>query len=463
MQVVNTHCCGLDVHKKLVVACLIVLEETGQPFKEIRSFGTMTKDLLALVDWLNSAGVSIIAMESTGVYWKPIFNLLEAQFEVVLVNAQHLKAVPGRKTDCKDAEWLADLLQHGLLKASFIPPAPQRQLRDLTRYRSSLVGERARLVNRLHKLLEDTNLKLTSVLTDITGVSARAMLARMLEGETDPTTLAQLAQGRLKEKRAQLEEALRGVLAEHHRFLLLSQLTHLDFLEEQIAYFDSEIERRMQGPVSGVGGGTTLEPEPEPITTSSKPSSDWEAVPSSKGEVAVPGPNQAQPLTYEEAIALLDSIPGISRRLAEIIAAEVGLDMSRFPSAQHLASWAGICPGNHQSAGKRLSGKTRKGSQWLRQALTEGAHGAMRTKDCYLSAQGSRIARRRGKKKAVIAVGHSILVMVYHILSRRQPYKELGGTYFDERDRQGVQHRSVNRLEKLGFRVTLEVVEQVPA
>jgi transposase len=414
----------------------------------------MTKDLLNLVDWLNSFEVSSVAMESTGVYWKPVFNLLEGQFEVVLVNAQHLKAVPGRKTDCKDAEWIADLLQHGLLKASFIPPAPQRHLRDLTRYRSSLVGERARLVNRLHKVLEDANLKLGAVATDITGVSARAMLNRLLEGETNPAVLAELARGRLKEKRELLEQALTGVLAPHHRCLLISQLAHLDFLDEQIAYFDTEIEERLQGPVLETDLDTN---QNDKVNTSL-------TEPKELGlEQTETNQEQTQPFTYEQAIALLDTIPGISRRLAEIIAAEVGLDMSRFPSAQHLASWAGICPGNHQSAGKHLSGKTRKGSQWLRQALTEAAHGAMRTKNCYLSAQGRRLTLRRGKKKAVIAVGHSILVMVYHILKRKEPYKELGGSYFDERDRQAVQRRLVGRLENLGFQVTLQEVAKVPA
>ena len=376
MDVVYRCCCGLDVHKKMVVACLLSLDEQGQRHKEIRAFTTMTQELLALVDWLAGADCTHVAMESTGVYWKPIFALLEGQFAVILANAQHLKAVPGHKTDIKDAEWIADLLQHGLLRPSFIPPRTQRQLRELTRYRSTLVAERARLVNRMHKLLEDTNLKLTAVLTDVTGVSGRAMLAALLAGETDPATVANLARGKLRKKQAQLMQALDGHLQAHHRFLLNTQLAHLDSLDGYIAACDAEIAAALS----------------RKLPRTSKPAP------------AVADPPMSPP-SYLDAVRLLDTIPGVNQRLAEIILAEIGADMRRFPSARHLASWVGICPGNHQSAGKQLSGKTRQGDRWLRQALIEAAHGAMRTKDTYLSAQGRRFSRRRGKRRAWLPSG----------------------------------------------------------
>jgi len=455
MEIVHRCCCGLDVHKKMIVACLIVLDAAGQRQRETRVFGSMTKDILALADWLTGAGCTHVAMESTGVYWKPIFNLLEGQFEVILANAQHLKAVPGHKTDIKDAEWIADLLQHGLLRPSFIPPAPQRHLRELTRYRSTLVAERARLVNRVHKLLEDTNLKLTTVVTDVTGVSARAMLAALLTGETDPETLALLARGKLRKKREQLAQALHGHLQPHHRFLLTTQLAHLDFLDEQVAHCDSEIQRHITQSippaVSAEPSVTATRDEPPPELTPLQATP-----PSSPGEEAQRAPAASTPLSFAEALTLLDTIPGVNQRLAEIFLAEIGTDMSRFPDDQHLASWVGICPGNHQSAGKHLSGKTRKGDRWLRQALIEAAHGAMRSKDTYLSAQGKRLGARRGKRRAVVAIGHSILVIVYHVLKHKQPYQDLGRNYFDERDRTMVARQSVRRLEQLGYTVTLE-------
>jgi transposase len=432
MDVVYRCCCGLDVHKKMVVACLLSLDEQGQRRKEIRVFTTMTHELLALVDWLAAADCTQVAMESTGVYWKPIFALLEGQCEVLLANAQHLKAVPGHKTDIKDAEWIADLLQHGLLRPSFIPPLAQRQLRELTRCRSTLVAERARLVNRLHKLLEDTNLKLTAVVTDVTGVSARAMLTALLAGETNPATVADLARGKLRKKQAQLTQALEGHLQTHHRFLLTIQLAHLDSLDEYIAACDGEI-----------------------ISALSR-----EAAGAAQAGIAISDPAVSPP-SYLEAVQLLDTIPGINQRLAEIILAEIGPDMRRFPSARHLASWVGICPGNHQSAGKQLSGKTRQGDRWLRQALIEAAHGAMRTKATYLSAQGHRLSRRRGKRRAIVAVGHSILIIAYHLLSRKQPYQDLGSNYFDERDRTLVARHSIRRLEQLGYKVTVETPSQV--
>lgn len=350
-----------------------------------------------------------------------------------MVNAQHIKAVPGRKTDVRDAEWIADLLQHGLLKGSFIPPAPQRELRDLTRYRTSLVEERARAVNRLQKTLEDTNLKLGDVATDIMGKSARAMLEALLAGQTNPAALANLARGRLKAKRAELELALTGVLKPHHRFLLREQLTHIDTLDEAITQVSQEIEVRMAPEETAEQEPLAVEPEQV---------------------------DKKQPLTWAIAVTLLSTIPGIGQRAAEGILAEIGLDMSRFPSANHLSSWAGMSPGNHQSAGKRLSGKTSKGSPWLRLLLVEAAHAAAHTKNTYLSAQYRRLAARRGKKKAMIAVGHSILVIIYHILDQQVGYEELGGNYFDERDRQATEKQLVRRLEKLGYQVSLQPAEQ---
>ena len=406
MDVMYACCCGRDVHKKTVAACLITSTEGPEPVKEIRTFRTMTADLLALADWLQEAGCTHVAMESTGVYWRPVYNLLEGQFELLVVNAQHMKAVPGRKTDVKDAAWIAELLRHGLLRGSFIPSKPQRQLRELTRYRSTLVQDHARALNRLQAVLEDANLKLAAVVTDISGVSARAMLAAILAGERDVEILADLARGRLRAKRDQLREALEGRVTAHHSFLLTEHLSTLEYLDEAIARISAEIDQRL-----------TAE---------------------------------------QEAIALLDTIPGVGPRAAEMLIAEIGTDMSRFPSAKHLASWAGMCPGNHESGGKRLSGKTRKGSRWLRQILVEIAHVASKTKNTYLAVQYRRIAARRGKKRALIAVGHTVLTIVYTMLTRKQPYQDLGAAYFDQRERHRVERRLVQRLERLGYEVALQ-------
>jgi transposase len=409
MQVVYARCCGLDVHKKSVMACLLTPDAAGRPHKQVRTFGTMTEDLLLLADWLISAGCTHVAMESTGVYWKPIYNVLEGLVELLVVNAQHLKAVPGRKTDVRDAEWIATLLQHGLLRGSCVPGRAQRDLRDLTRHRSTLVEERARIVNRLQKVLEDANIKLAAVASDVLGLSARLMLEGLLAGETDASLLADLARGKLRAKQEQLERALTGRMRPQHCFMIAEHLSHIDYLDEAIARFSAQIAACLQA--------------------------------------------------WEEEIVLLDSIPGVSRRAAEVLLAEIGGDLSRFPSAKHLASWAGICPGNHESAGKRKSGKTRKGSRWLRQVLLEAAHGAAHTKKTYLGAQYRRLAAKRGGKKALVAVGHSILVIVYHVLTRRQPYEELGVNYFDEHDRRRVEQRLVRRLERLGYQVELHPAE----
>ncbi|HEV2122970.1 MAG TPA: IS110 family transposase [Chloroflexota bacterium] len=408
MEVVYERCCGLDIHKRTVVACLTITESSGRVHKQVRSFGTMTDELLALADWLTEQGVTDVAMESTGVYWKPVWNLLEDQFRLLLVNAQHIKAVPGRKTDVRDCEWIADLLRHGLLQASFVPDRPQRELRELTRYRTSLLRERAAEVNRLQKTLEGANIKLGSVASDVMGKSGRAMLAALIAGETDVTRLADLAQRQLREKRPALQRALTGCLGAHQRFLLAQQLAHIEFLETSIAQVSAEIAER-------------LRPD-------------------------------------EDAIVRLDAIPGVGRRTAETLVAEVGTDMTRFPSAGHLASWAGMCPGNNESGGKRKSGKTRKGSPWLRSAIVEAAQAAGHTRRTYLGAQYQRLAARRGKKRATVAVGHSILVSAYHLLRQPSEYRELGAHYFDARDHQAVQRRLLRRLEQLGLKVTVEPV-----
>jgi transposase len=406
MEVLYPRCCGLDIHKKTVVACLITTEE-GQPLvKVIRTFRTMTVDLLALADWLHTAACTHVAMESTGVYWRPIYNLLEGLCELLVVNAQHIKAVPGRKTDVKDAEWIAELLRHGLLRGSFIPSKPQRQLRELTRHRTTLVQDRARVINRLQAVLEDANIKLAAVVTDIRGVSARAMLEALIAGQRDVEALADLARGRLRAKRDQLAEALEGYFTAHHSFLLTEYLSQIDYFDDAIERVSVVIEQRL--------------------------------------------------MAEQEAIALLDTIPGVSQRTAEILLAEIGTDMSRFPSAKHLASWAGMCPGHHESAGKRLSGKTRKGSRWLRQVLVEAAHVAAKTKQTYLAAQYQRLAARRGKKRALMALGHTILIIVDDVLARKQPYQDLGTAYFDKLEQHRVQQRLVHRLERLGYQVSLQ-------
>jgi transposase len=406
MDVLYERCCGLDIHKRLVVACLIVPGADGKPTKQLRSFGTMTADLLELADWLASAGCTHIAMESTGVYWKPIYNLLEEQFALVLVNAQHIKAVPGRKTDVRDAEWLADLLRHGLLRGSYVPARPQRELRELTRYRTALVHERSDEINRLHKTLEGANIKLASVASDLMGQSGRRMLAALAAGTTDPAALADLAKDKLRQKLPELERALTGRMGAHQRFLLRQQLQHIAFLEEAIEQVGREIEERLR--------------------------------------------------PFEGELERLQTIPGIGRRVAEILVAEIGPDMSRFPTAGHLASWAGMCPGQNESAGKRKSGRTRKGSPWLRSALTEAAHGAARSKGTYLGAQARRLKPRLGWKKTMVAVGHSILVRAYYVLQRGTTYEEPGADYFLDRDRDALQRRHVRALQRLGYRVTLD-------
>ena len=402
MRVVNERCAGLDVHKSSVVACAMVPEG-----KQLRAFGTTTPKLQQLVSWLRELGVSSVAMESSGIYWRPVFNLLEeAGFELLVANARHMKAVPGRKTDVKDAEWIADLYRHGLLKASFIPSRPERELRDLVRYRRSLIEQRAHEVQRIHKLLEAANIKLEDVISDVMGVNGRRFLTAMLEPDYDPEALAAGATHGLQRKRQQLTEALTGRVGEHRRFLLRQILGHIEFIEQQIVALDAEVAMRTH--------------------------------------------------PFEAAMAALDKIPGVGRRAAEEVLAEIGTDMSRFPSHRHLASWAKVCPGNNQSGGKRRSGYSGKGNRWLKATLVDSAWCAVRTRNSYFSALFHRLAARRGKKRAQLAVAHSLLVTIYHLLRDGTVYQDLGTTYFDERDRNLIQRRAVRSLERLGYRVSLE-------
>jgi len=405
MEVMYERCCGLDVHQRSVVACVVVPGTRGRPEKTIRTFGTTTDELQSLADWLVSQGVTHAAMESTGVLWKPVFNVLAERLEVLVVNARHVKAVPGRKTDVADSEWLADLLQHGLLRASFIPDRAQRDLRDLTRTRTSLIDERSRTVRRLQKVLEDANIKLSSVATDIMGVSGRAILAALVDGTTDSATLADLARGKLRTKLPALKRALSGRLTDHHRLLLATHLAHVDFLDEAIQHLSQTIAERL-APV-------------------------------------------------EADLQRLETIPGVKRRTVEVLAAETGLDMTRFPSAGHLASWAGVCPGNYESAGKHKGGKTRRGSKWLRRALVEAGRAAARTRSSYFHAQYRRLAARRGPNKAALAAGHTILTTVYHLLTRQDTYRDISPVYQEERLRARAQRRAVEQLQQLGYQVAL--------
>lgn len=406
MEVLYQTCAGLDVHAKTVVACL---NTRGK--KEVRTFSTMTDDLLAMSDWLLSAGCTNVAMESTGVYWKPVFNLLEGVVAVILVNAQHVKTVPGRKTDVRDCEWLADLLRHGLLKASFIPPLEIRELRELTRYRQTLVKEQAALANRIQRLLEGGNIKLSPVASDVLGVSGRLMLKQLAAGERDAEKLAALAKGSLKQKEAELRRALEGRLTAAQRFVLAELVARVEELDAALGRVNEEIKREVEGSENPFLG---------------------------------------------KAIELLQTIPGIGERVAQVIVSEIGAEMNRFPTERHLASWAGVCPGNHESAGKRKSGKTTKGNVHLRTALVQAAWAATHTKETYLAAQYRRLVKHKGKQRALVAVGHSILVIIYHVLAKQSSYQELGGDYFDKQNLESQRKLYVRKLESLGVKVTIE-------
>lgn len=411
MEAIIPRCAGLDIHKKSVEVCVRRRETNEQLHQQIRPWGTMTRDLVAMADWMAAQGVTHVVMESTGVYWKPIYNILESRFTVLLVNARHLKQVPGRKSDLRDCQWIAQLLQHGLLKGSFIPPRAQRELRDLTRHRTQLVEEKGRTVNRIHKVLEDANIKLASVASDILGVSGRAMLERLIEGEEDPVKLADFAQGQMRGKIPELEKALEGHLTEHHRFMLRLLWKHLAQQEELLAELDAKIE-----------------------------------------EVTRP---------FGDEIDRLDAVPGVDHRVAEVVLAEVGSDMEPFATHQHLASWAGMCPGNEESAGKRRRRRITPGNRWLKRTLVQAAWAASHSKNSYLAAQFRRLVGRRGKKRALVAVGHSILVIFYHMLKKGVSYAELGGDFFDRLEPQRLTRYYVKRLEALGHKVTLQIC--VPA
>jgi transposase len=408
MRIVHTLCCGLDVHKRTVTACLLKWGAQGRAVKEVRTFSTTTRGLLELADWLTGHGCQHVAMESTGVYWKPVHNILTgACSDVLLVNAQHVKNVPGRKTDVKDAEWIAELLSFGLLRGSFVPPPEIRELRDLTRYRTTLIRQRADQCNRIQKLLEEGNIKLASVATDILGVSGWDMLTALAAGQTDPGQLAELARGRMRKKIPELTEALRGVLSDTQRWLLGQQLEHVAHLERMIGELDQRIE------------GLTA--------------------------------------PFFPLIEKLCQIPGVSRHLAEVIIAEIGVDMRQFPTAAHLASWASICPGNRESGGKRLSGRTRAGNPWLKAALAEAGWAASHTKNNYLAARFHQVARRRGRKRAVLAVGHTILKIAHHLLSHPDDnYRDLGPDYFAPPSKERLAHSLLRRLNKLGYKVHIE-------
>lgn len=415
VTVVHDPCAGLDVHKKTVVACVLTSDPVAPDGVRVtrRTFGTMTADLERLAQWLATQAVQTVAMEATGAYWQPVYNVLEAHggYALLVVNAEHLRGVPGRavdKTDRKDAQWLAELLRHGLVRGSFIPDPAQRELRALTRYRTALLRERADEVNRLQKTLELANLKLASVLTDLTGASGQAILQALLDGEAEPATIAQRAHWRvLQHKRAALEQAVVGRLTPTLAFLVRQQLAQLHSLEGFIADCDAQVE--------------------------------------------------ALTRPFASELARLRTIPGVGHRTAEVLLAEVGADVDRFPTHRHLAAWAGMCPRNRESGGKRQPAPVRKGSPWLKAALTEAAWAASRCKAGYLPAQFRRLVARRGHKRAIVAVGHSILVIAYHVLRDGTPYTDLGSTYFDQRDREAVRRRAVQRLQALGYQVQLQL------
>jgi len=409
MEVMYKRCSGLDVHKKSIYACVVIKEEQKRE-KHLARFGTMTADILQLGDWLRSWKVERVGMESTGVYWKPIWNLLEEQFSLELINAEHIKKVPGRKTDVKDSEWIAELLQHGLVRGSFVPVQPQRDLRELTRYRVGLCEDKARVANRIQKVLEDANIKLASVASDILGASGRAIVEALIEGEQDAEKLAELAKHVLRKKIPELRQALAGKVRDHHRFLLRQLLDEVKFLEGKIERIDRHIGKQMS--------------------------------------------------PFQWAITLLTSIPGVSEITAWVLVAEIGVLMEQFGEAQNLASWGGLCPGNWESAGKRLRGTTHGGNPWLRRALNQAAWAATRKKGSYLAARFRRLAARRGVKRALLATAHKILIIAFYLLKKQCGFSDLGENYLQQKQSASLTRSLVRRLERLGHKVTLETLPQ---
>ncbi len=412
MQLLHPCCAGLDIHKKTVVACVLLSREGGQVERQLKSFGTTTAQLLELLEWLVGLGVTHAVMESTGVYWWPVYQLLEGHLHLTVANAAHVKALPGRKTDQSDPEWLADLHRHGLVRGSFVPPRPQRELRELTRHRLGLTAGRSRAFNQIERTLEGTNLKLASVVSTLNGVSARLMLAALAQGQSDPKALAELAKGRLREKMAQLEAALQGSVRDYQRLMIGQLLADIELLDEQIEAVSAMIAQRLEA--------------------------------------------------QKQLIERLDLVPGVNRNIAEVYLAEVGTDTKRFGTAERAASWAGLCPGNNESGGKRRSGRTRKGDRALKVAMVQAGHAAGHCKHSYFGAQYRRLAGRRGKKRAALAVGHAIFKVCFHMIDRGTPYQDLGANYFDQRNSDVVKHRLVKRLEKLGYKVTLTAAPAPP-
>lgn len=408
MQLLHPRCAGIDVHKKTIVVCVLLSLPDGQVQKHEQTFGTVTGQILQFLNWLRELGVTHAVMESTGVYWWPVYQLLEGQVEMTVANPSHVKALPGRKTDQSDAEWLADLHRHGLIRGSFVPPRPQRELRELTRHRLNVTAKRAQCTNQIERTLEGTNIKLSSVVSDLRGLSATLILHALVAGQSDPKALAELAVGKLRKKKVQLEAALEGTMRDHQKLILQQLLIEIELFDEQIADLDAEIERRLQG--------------------------------------------------QEELMARLDEITGVDRKTAQVILAEMGSDTQRFGQAERAASWAGVCPGNNQSGGKRRQGQSRKADKYLKIALVQAARGAARSKDTYLNAQYRRIAARRGAKRAALAVGHSILKISFHMIQRGTHYQDLGGNYFDRLKPEVVKNRLVRRLEKLGYIVAVTPV-----
>jgi transposase len=405
LEVIYEHCAGLDVHKKTVTACVLHSDAGGGTHKQTSTFSTMLEDLEKLRDWLLAEGCDCAAMEATGVYWKPVYNVLEGHLKLVVANAEHIKAVPGRKTDVKDAEWIADLVRHGLVRASFIPERPQRELRELTRLRAAFVQDRSRAINRLQKSLEGGNIKLASVLSDVTGVSGQRILDALLNGEDDPDVLVGLSHGKLRPKHEALKQALMGKLTGRLRFVVSQELAQIRSLDDQIAACDEEVAQEMR--------------------------------------------------PFDPEIERLDGIPGIARRGAENIIAEIGADLSRWPTAAYFSSWSGVCPGNKASGGKRMRTRVRKGNPWLKRSTTEAAWAASRSKRSYLGARYSQLKATKGHKRAIVALAHEIILIIYYMLTRGRDYHDLGVAYLERWDKEASQRRATRQLQRLGFQVDL--------